>query len=355
MLKMASNAAIEGASGAMGGIIALLATYPLMTVSTMQATRGRTRDIEQQNLTVPAKKRSGFLADVAELVSKHGWTGLYRGLEPALLGTAVSQGVYFYLYSSFRQMAVARMQTQQKTKSEDIGVGGSLLVAALAGCGNVLLTTPIWTVATRMQAQQKKADGLPDPNKREGPIKTAQEIYEESGLGGLWNGCLPALIMVSNPTVQYVIYEWLVARLAEWRRSTAVASNKVPGKPGAGEFFVMSALAKLGATILTYPILLVKSRLQAASKHTHADLQYSGTYDALKRIWHKEGFLGFYDGLRAKIVQSVLAAALLMSIKEELTNTARVLLAGVPEPVAAVAEKMKDAAEIVQMNVTPNK
>lgn len=160
----------------------------------MQATRGRTTDIEQQNLTVPAKKRSGFLADVAEvgghsttslflqhacssqlllcnnqqhrfglsaivaklpcllqLVSKHGWTGLYRGLEPALLGTAVSQGVYFYLYSSFRQMAVNRLQTQQKTKSVDIGVGGSLLVAALAGCGNVLLTTPIWTVATRMQ------------------------------------------------------------------------------------------------------------------------------------------------------------------------------------------------------------
>ena len=51
-------------------------------------------------------------------------------------------------------MAVTRLQTQQKTKSEDIGVGGSLLVAALAGCGNVLLTTPIWTVATRMQVHQ---------------------------------------------------------------------------------------------------------------------------------------------------------------------------------------------------------
>lgn len=25
--------------------------------------------------------------------------------------------------------------------------------------------------------------------------------------------------MVSNPTVQYVLYEWLVARLADWRRS----------------------------------------------------------------------------------------------------------------------------------------
>ncbi len=38
-------------------------------VSTMQATRGRTTDVEQQNLTVPAKKRSGFLADVAEVQS----------------------------------------------------------------------------------------------------------------------------------------------------------------------------------------------------------------------------------------------------------------------------------------------
>ena len=32
------------------------------------------------------------------------------------------------------------------------------------------------------QAQQKKANGLPDPNKREGPIKTTQDIYEEGGL-----------------------------------------------------------------------------------------------------------------------------------------------------------------------------
>ena len=36
---------------------------------------------------------------------------------------------------------------------QDIGIGPSLLVAFLAGCGNVLLTNPIWTVATRMQAQ----------------------------------------------------------------------------------------------------------------------------------------------------------------------------------------------------------
>ena len=39
----------------------------LFQISTMQATRGKRKDVEQQNLSVPAKKRSGTLADVAEV------------------------------------------------------------------------------------------------------------------------------------------------------------------------------------------------------------------------------------------------------------------------------------------------
>ena len=57
-------------------------------------------------------------------------------------------------------------------------MGLSLLVAFCAGCGNVVLTTPIWVVATRMQAEQKRSkDNLPST-----PLKVAQEVYEESGI-----------------------------------------------------------------------------------------------------------------------------------------------------------------------------
>ena len=38
------------------------------------------------------------------------------------------------------------------------------------------------------------------------------------------------------------------------------------------------------------------------------------------------GFLGFYKGMRAKIVQSILAAALLMAIKEQLTTATAAVL-----------------------------
>jgi adenine nucleotide transporter 17 len=83
-------------------------------------------------------------------------------------------------------------------------------------------------------------------------------------------GVVPTLLMVANPTVQYMIYEWLRARLAESK-----AQGKLKAKrPNytAGEVFVMSAIAKLGATVVTYPMQLVKSRLQV-NQHISPILQ----------------------------------------------------------------------------------
>lgn len=55
------------------------------------------------------------------------------------------------------------------------------------------------------------------------------------------------------------------------------------------DVFWLSALAKLGATVVTYPLLLVKARLQSAGKHTSHDRRYTGTLDAIERIWKTEG------------------------------------------------------------------
>ena len=59
--------------------------------------------------------------------------------------------------------------------------------------------------------------------------------------------------------------------------------------PTAADVFAISAAAKLGATVLTYPLQLIKARLQSAGRHTHADRQYSGTMNAILRIWQTEG------------------------------------------------------------------
>ena len=69
-----------------------------------------------------------------------------------MVGTAVSQGVYFYLYSLLRDVAVARKHALagtvaaagQVSRTEELPASANLIVASLAGMGNVLVTNPIW-------------------------------------------------------------------------------------------------------------------------------------------------------------------------------------------------------------------
>lgn len=59
------------------------------------------------------------------------------------------------------------------------------------------------------------------------------------------------------------------------------------------------------------------------------------------------GLLGFYKGMRAKIVQSILAAALLMAIKEQLTTaTAAVLDPKVVVVSVPTKQTVRDLAEL---------
>lgn len=52
----------------------------------------------------------------------------------------------------------------------------------------------------------------------------------------------------------------------------------------------------------------------------------SGTLDAILKMIRYEGFYGFYKGMSTKIVQSVLAAAVLFMVKEELVKGVRFML-----------------------------
>lgn len=56
---------VEGVSGAVAGMAALSATYPLMTVSTLQATRS-----QKKYTVVPTDKKAatGTVADIAEVI-----------------------------------------------------------------------------------------------------------------------------------------------------------------------------------------------------------------------------------------------------------------------------------------------
>lgn len=325
-----SDALINGLSGAGGGIIAQLLTYPLQTVNTRQQTE---RD--------PSKSRvqDGTIKQMCRVVKNEGWGRLYGGLGPSLVGTAASQGVYYYFYQIFRSRAEAAALERWNKGIGDGSVGmlQSLSIAALSGCVNVLMTNPIWVIVTRMQTH-KKSKSKPTDHPLDvytlntaiepppyGTLDAIQELYDEAGIFGFWKGVIPTLIMVSNPSIQFMLYETLLIKLKKRRASKSKAADGFT----ALEIFLLGAVAKLGATLVTYPLNVVKSRLQAKQgvdidKNHH----YKGTSDAIAKMIQYEGFAGFYKGMGTKIVQSVFAAAVLFMIKEELVKATRLLVKG---------------------------
>ncbi|XP_072996491.1 peroxisomal nicotinamide adenine dinucleotide carrier-like [Typha latifolia] len=329
-----SDALINGLAGAAGGIIAQLLTYPLQTVNTRQQTE---RD--------PSKSSSkdGTMRQMYMVVKHEGWERLYGGLMPSLGGTAASQGVYYYFYQIFRNRAETAALDRWKKGIGDGSVGmlESLSVAALSGCVNVLLTNPIWVVVTRLQAHRKANKTLPSHGSpcasheaiqyavtENAPYRAShvvQELYDEAGLMGFWKGVIPTLIMVSNPAIQFMLYETLLKKLKQKRASNLKGADGLT----ALEIFLLGAIAKLGATVITYPLLVVKSRLQVKQR-LDGDRRhhYKGTFDAITKMLRYEGLSGLYNGMSTKIVQSVFAAAVLFMVKEELVRAARLVVTG---------------------------
>ena len=284
---------IHAVSGACGGVSAISLFYPLnMARLKLQAD--------------PNVKAKSALAIIKDILDEGGTGALYQGLWAQVVALGCSNFVYFYTYNMFKAMILRALKAAGRDPV--LRPVPNLVVASTAGIINVLMTTPMWVVCTRLALQRRgkrRAQGSPEPYK--GVYDCLSRIVAEEGVPALWNGTGPSLILVSNPSIQFVTYENLrgpMERIAQRR-----------GKPiTAVEFFVMGAIAKAVATVCTYPLQIAQSKLRAdrgrASKPGQAHQRtYKGTLDVLQKISKAHGPRGWFKGMEAKLWQTVLTAA----------------------------------------------
>jgi len=83
----------------------------------------------------------------------------------------------------------------------------------------------------------------------EGASVSVGKVYKKR-----YQGVLPSLVLVSNPAIQYTIYEMLMKV-----RKRQIVDQTVQSV----DVFWISALSKIVATFATYPLFVIKSRIQA--------------------------------------------------------------------------------------------
>ncbi|KAI1291891.1 Peroxisomal membrane protein PMP34 [Halotydeus destructor] len=278
-------------AGSVGSMTAMAVFYPLDTVrSRLQVEDGR--------------KSKDTMKTLQELVQEEGPESLYRGLQPVLVSLCASGFVYFYTFHGLRAVFTSRAGHEHSAARD-------LVLGAIAGAINVLLTTPVWVVNSRLKMQGAKLkqgdESIRKYPKYKGILDGLIRITEQEGLPTLWAGTMASLLLVSNPSIQFMIYESLKRRVMQVLKTESL---------GAGSVFAIGALSKSISTILTYPLQLIQSK----SRYGSSDVKNKRIMDIMRMIVEKNGPTGLYKGLEAKLLQTVLTTALMFMCYEKITQ-----------------------------------
>ncbi|KAL4062267.1 mitochondrial carrier domain-containing protein [Scleroderma yunnanense] len=363
--------------GALGACFSNAVVYPLDVAKTrIQATSPASKGKRKDDMTM--------LSVLQDILKQEGIVGWYSGFAATMLNTFSTQYAYFFFYSFIRTAYTKRLASKlpKGSKPPPLSTVAELALGAIAGALSQIFTIPVSVIATRQQIgrslrQSSKpyllVDGEDDSEKKEDEeaqkqrtkvkedeeendnsfLTIAHEIIREDGITGLWRGLKPSMVLTVNPAITYGVYERLKSILLLARARAAAGEKMTPWMS-----FVLGAFSKTLATIVTYPYIMAKVRIQARTSDPDVDaeaadrtndrtsdaeklvggpsvlhphprgvrVKQTGALGLLIRVLRTEGIGGCYQGMSAQIIKAVLSQALLFVSKEQFEKWAFVIM-----------------------------
>lgn len=254
-------------------------------------------------------------------------------------------------------------------KPPALSTAAELILGAIAGALAQIFTIPVSVIATRQQVSGSKhkhpqvsnSDAAKeeriDEEEADSFWSIGKQIVREEGVTGLWLGIKPGLVLTVNPAITYGAYERVKSIMLLAREKAATSSSPASGKLSPGANFLVGALSKTLATVVTYPYIMAKVRIQARSTddeddnenegtlplHTKKEHTNPGAIPLLTKVYRKEGLTGWYQvcisdvyihsgsnylqGMSAQITKAVLSQALLFMSKDQFEHWALLIMA----------------------------
>ncbi|KAK1811965.1 hypothetical protein LTR12_013638 [Friedmanniomyces endolithicus] len=350
-VELAGGPALPALGHAIAGSLATagskLLVYPIELVTTrLQVQRQLRGPGEAPSAARGANAEyESFIDGVQKIFKNEGGLAFYTGCTPDV-GKGIADSFLFFLAYTF-----VRQHQLRRDGKKDLSIVQELGVGVAAGSFAKLITTPLQNIITRQQTAALVA--ARDPSSAtagSGSDKLtirdiARQIRSERGIAGFWAGYSASIILTLNPAITFAVENTLKSFLPPSRRD----------KPSPQLTFLLAAISKAVATSLTYPVMLAKSRAQAATPTSindsegteknvlRRDVSTSGTANpkaknaaqsgidkllrllsaqyaillTLRKIYREEGLSGLYSGIEGEMLKGFLSHGLTMMVKEK--------------------------------------
>jgi solute carrier family 25 (mitochondrial folate transporter), member 32 len=277
MDKSSLISALAGLSGSASGLI----LYPLEFLKVnIIAGDGHSKNY------IPHYKNSKQA--IVSIYRTKGFLNLYKGSHVTLF-SSVAWSLYFYIYEKAKQRYSKIKDTHPNSYK--------FLVASEAAILSRILTSPLWTIKTRLILQQNSSHWYGDTT------EAIKKIWRLDGPRGYFAGLFPGLLLCTNGIFNLYFYEVQKEML------------KINSSYGTG---LIAMNSKFLSSLITYPIQLVMIKLQQEqysttilkhsaeipSKFTKEKF-FSGSLNCVKKTYQNEGFRGFYRGIPLQLIRVI--------------------------------------------------
>jgi adenine nucleotide transporter 17 len=168
-------------------VITTILLYPVDNIKTKM-------QVSSQN-GESSKAKADFMTLFLETIKNESFWELYTGLSADAVGNFISNGTYFFIY----EKAKKKFNTKYFT--------GYVYAATVASSLTTVITNPFRVLNTKMIIKKKENESL--KTKKKGAVGHTMEIYRNEGISGFFSGVASSLILIINPIINYVIYEYL--------------------------------------------------------------------------------------------------------------------------------------------------
>ncbi|KAK4704178.1 hypothetical protein P7C70_g2034, partial [Phenoliferia sp. Uapishka_3] len=325
---------LQASSGALGAALANVASYPLDTITTRIQTASRPKSRKRNS-------KDSLVSAGRALYETEGWTGFFRGIGADTVSTAISNFLYFYVYSFLRNTLIARRLklnpppsfNNSKTKPSAIPVLSAveeIVIGMLSGVVAKAITSPLSNITVRQQtstakkivpSSEKSGSNAASKTRDEessdeeeddyaaapGVLDIVRDIYEEKGWTGFWSGFSSSIVLTTNPAITSFLVDAFQRALIPVRHLE---------HPTPAQVFLTSAFASSVASIITYPMILAKSRLMF--KSSSGKRLYKSNLDVFQKTIRRFGVFGLYAGLSGQLAKGFFSEGVKMTLKARL-------------------------------------